>query len=477
MKRIVSRIFVIAFLSAAALSPADESPMRAGGGIDRDTTWEGRVVVERAVTVGDNATLTIRPGTSVHFREGAGLAVEGALVAKGTRDAPIRFEPWDGASGRGGWEGIRLRRDGNATTVERCRFRGASVAVAVDAGDPAVRECDIADGGTGIGVERKSAPVLSGNLIERMREGGIACRLGAAAVIERNTIRRCAVAGIFAANNSAPLVRGNTVEECGTGLAINGTIPPVTGNVFRKNGTGVQASQAGQDQGIRGNRFDNNEAGLRCENFSAPVVEENVFTGNGDAIFCFQASGPLVRRNTIAGNRRGIACSRISSPRIAGNEIRDNRVGIHLTLSSYAVIHGNNLSGNDVQVELDDMSSDWERRVRKKPERGAQAQLAARISRGLASRAELSANAGDMADLMDTVDATGNWWGEEDTQEMERKGPRANILRLVDGYDTPVRIYEGYPGEYAKDRIRYDGWKKSRIPDAGAPGGGKGAGG
>jgi len=474
MKRVFPHGIFLAALAAAAVAAAGDSALPAGGAIDRDTTWEGRVFVEREVTVGDNATLTIRPGTAVFFREGAGLTVGGVLVAKGNRDAPIRFEPWESAAGRGEWGGIRLRGDGGATVIERCMIRGAAVAVAVSAGSPAVRECDIADGGTGIGVEHKSAPVLSGNLIARMREGGIVCRLGAAPVIERNTLRRCA-AGIFAENNSAPLIRGNTVEECGNGLAIHGTVPAVTGNVFRKNGTGAQAVQSGQDQVIRGNRFEGNETGLRCENFSAPVVEENVFTGNGDAVFCFQASNPLVRRNTIAGNRRGIACSRISSPRVSGNEIRDNRIGIHLTLSSYAVIHGNNLFGNEVQVELDDMSSDWERRVRKKPERGAQAQLAQRISRGKASREELSSNTGDMADLMDTVDATGNWWGEEDTQEMEKKGPRANIRRLVDGYDMPVRTYEGYPGEYAKDRVRYDGWKKSRIPDAGAPGAGNGA--
>jgi parallel beta-helix repeat protein len=254
---------------------------------------------------------------------------------------------------------------------------------------------------------------------------------------------------------------------------INGTIPHVEGNIFRKNGDGLHVVQSGREQVVRGNRFEGNEVGLRCENFSTPLVEENEFAGNGDAIFCFQASSPMIRRNSIADNRRGIACSRISSPRVVANEIRDNGKGIHLTLSSYAVVNGNNIHGNGVQIELGDMSADWERRVRKKPERGAQAQLATRISRGKASREELAVNTDDRAALMDAVDATGNWWGGEDTEEMERKGPRADIRRLIDGYDVPVRTYVGYPGEYAQDRIRYDGWEKSRIPDAGAPPKGK----
>jgi hypothetical protein len=28
---------------------------------------------------------------------------------------------------------------------------------------------------------------------------------------------------------------------------------------------------------------------------------------------------------------------------------------------------------------------------------------------------------------------------------------------------VPTRTYEGWPGEYKQDRVRYDGWKKQRI--------------
>jgi parallel beta-helix repeat protein len=455
---------------------AEDAVLRAGGVVAGNTIWEGRVEVEREVTVSDNAVLTIRPGTSVSFRKGTGLVVGGALIAKGSREAPIRFHSAEKVPERGDWAGIRLQGGNGATILERCGILHAATAIAVGAGAPAIRDCEITAGATGVEIERNASPVVSGNRITKMTEGGIVSMMGASPTIERNALVECVVAGIFAANNSAPAVRGNTVERCGKGLLINGTIPPVEGNIFRKNGDGLQMVQSGQEQIIRGNRFEGNEVGLRCENFSAPLVEENEFVGNGDAIFCFQASSPMIRRNGITGNRRGIACSRISSPIIVANEIRENGKGIHLTLSSYAVVNGNNFEGNEVQIELDDMSSDWEHRVRKKPERGAQAQLATRISRGKATREELAANQDDRAALMDAVDATGNWWGVEDTEEMEKKGPAANLRRLVDGYDVPVRTYVGFPGEYAQDRIRYDNWKKSRIPDAGVPTKGKGTG-
>jgi len=466
-------IQLLLLLLMTAVAGADDAVVRVTGVIAGNMVWEGRVLVEGEVTLSDNATLTIRPGTSVSFRKGTGLVIGGALIAKGNREAPIRFVSAEKAPERGDWAGIQLRGAGESTLLERCRIDHAATAIVVLAGAPTIRECEITTGGMGMGIERNASPVLSGNRITEMTEGGIVCMGGATPTIERNTLAGCGAAGIFAANNSAPVVRGNTVERCGKGIMINGTIPPVEGNILRKNGDGLHVVQSGQEQVIRGNRFEGNEVGLRCENFSTPLVEGNEFTGNGDAIFCFQASSPMIRRNSIAENRRGIACSRISSPRIVANEIRDNGKGIHLTLSSYAVVNGNNFEGNGVHIELDDMSADWEHRVRKKPERGAQAQLATRVSRGRASPEELAANTGDRAALMDAVDATGNWWGKEDTEEMERKGPRANIRRLIDGYDVPVRTYEGYPGEYAQDRIRYDGWEKSRIPDAGAPTKGK----
>lgn len=460
-------------LLVTAVAGADDAVVRVAGVIAGNTTWEGRVEIAGEVTVSDNATLTIRPGTSVVFRKGAGLVIGGALIAKGNREAPIRFVSAEKAPERGGWAGIRLKGGDGATIVERCRILHAVTAIAVLAGSPAIRECEIGTGGTGVVIERKASPAISGNRITGMTEGGIACMLGALPAIEGNFVAACGVIGIFAANNSNPVVRGNTVESCGKGFMANGTIPPIEGNIFRKNGDGLHVVQSGPEQVIRGNRFEGNAVGLRCENFSAPMVEENEFLENGDAIFCYQASSPVIRRNGVTGNRRGIVCSRISSPRIVANEIRDNGKGIHLTLSSYAVVNGNNLEGNGVQIELDDMSADWEHRVRKKPERGAQAQLATRISRGKASRDELAANTGDRAALMDAVDATGNWWGKEDTEEMERKGSGANIRRLQDGHDVPVRTYVGFPGEYAQDRIRYDGWMKTRIPSAGISAKGK----
>jgi hypothetical protein len=65
------------------------------------------------------------------------------------------------------------------------------------------------------------------------------------------------------------------------------------------------------------------------------------------------------------------------------------------------------------------------------------------------------------------VNAQGNYWGDETTQEMESNGTDAEISTLMDGSDLPVLTYDGWPGEYRKDRVNYAGWKLERIAGTG----------
>lgn len=55
------------------------------------TTWEGAVVVHSKVDVAKEATLSILPETKVSFAEGAGLIVNGKLIAKGEKAREITF--------------------------------------------------------------------------------------------------------------------------------------------------------------------------------------------------------------------------------------------------------------------------------------------------------------------------------------------------------------------------------------------------
>lgn len=454
-------------LATTGVTPAlgeELAPFHAPTAIAADATWEGRIRVNATLTVPAGITLTLRPGASVIFTSEAGLMVLGVLRAEGTAEQPVTFS----AAGDGAWAGIVLSSGGPPSLLKRCRILAAR-ALVISAGEHVVEQCEIAAGTIGVEVTGENArPVLRANRLHEMREGGIRCLGKSAPLVEKNTIERCGSFGVHASQSAVPLVQGNTIADCASGIELIQTAPYIRGNSVRGCERGIALSSAGGGRPVQGNSVEACGAGIFVQQFSNPELAENTVAGNKEGIVCFMRAQPLIRNNAIRGNETGISCNQIAMPTIEANAIEDNKRGVFLTLSSYAVLRGNNLEGNGVQVELGNMSRDWERRVGKKPLRGMQQQARARSERGLVAPG--AASAGDGFEVAgDAVEAAGNWWGEATTREMEEKGPDADIGGLRDWHDVPTLTYEGYEGEYVQDRIRYAPWAKARIPTAGIP--------
>ncbi len=90
----------IGALLLAVQATAGEPRVYRKGVIERDTTWEGEVRIEGQTVVKRGATLTILPGTTVKFlwsdEDGDAIGdgelnCEGRIVARGTKESPIRF--------------------------------------------------------------------------------------------------------------------------------------------------------------------------------------------------------------------------------------------------------------------------------------------------------------------------------------------------------------------------------------------------
>jgi len=429
-----------------------------------DTVWEGRVDVSAPTEVPAGVTLVIRPGTEVRFADGSGLDVEGILRAEGTAAQPIRFIAATSAPSPGAWAGIQLRGADDRSLLRRCVITHAA-SLAIWAGTPRVEDCEFRNGLKGIVVNgRETRPTLEGNRVADMLEGGIDSVNGASPTITGCTVERCGPFGVGASQGAAPLITRTTVSSCEVGIALVRVPPLLKDNTVRDNGVGIAFNQVNGGKPVEGNRVEKNKRGILCTNFSSPTISGNVVAENGEGIVCFMGARPRISGNDIVHNGTGVVGDQISSPELEANEIRDNEKGVYLTFSSYATIRGNNFAGNRVHIELGNMSADWERRAAGKPRRGLQRQLTVRAERtGMPSNQA----SGDGASLPDFVDARGNWWGEETTLEMEKKGPDANLAGLVDGYDVPVRVYEGFEGEYVQDKVMYAPWAKERIAGAG----------
>gem|GEM_PF-6986277 len=429
--------------------------------LTKDSVWSGKIIVEKPLSVPKGVTLTIRPGTVVGFKKDAGLVVGGVLKAAGKKGLPVSFTSDEKEPSPGDWTGINFMESGDGTALKHCSVSYAG-AVTVSVCSPAIQDCEITKGSQGIVLARKARPSISGSSIREMSGGGISCQMGSYPLITGNVIDRCGPYGISSSQDSQPTMKGNTISGCETGVSLAQSVPPIESNVFKGNKTGLFLSSAGNTILIRNNKFLDNETGLVCQQFSNPLIEKNIISGNKQGLVCFRAASPIIRNNEIYKNGEAVNCIQLCSPKITANNIYGNKRGIYLDLSSYAVINGNNIYSNEIEVELGNMSSDWERRVNNKPARGSQAQNLTMASRGRAMAQRME----DGAHIMGEVDATGNWWGDV-TDEMEAKGPKANIKSFIDYYDVPTRTYEGYSGIYTQDRINYEGWKKLRIKNAG----------
>ncbi len=102
--------------------------------IDRDTVWEGEVVIEGVVVVRRGVTLTITPGTRIRFRkidrnkDGIGdgeIRVLGRLVAQGTPRHMITFTSAEKKPREKDWSYLLFFTSGEESVVEYCLFEYA----------------------------------------------------------------------------------------------------------------------------------------------------------------------------------------------------------------------------------------------------------------------------------------------------------------------------------------------------------------
>lgn len=142
--------------------------------ISNDTTWSGKLEINRVVFIKKGVSLTISPGTElifsgpgietddVHAIQGGGMKVEGRIKAEGTKDKPVIFTGKE--KKRGGWGNIFLTySQDNIFTY--CIFEYANFAIHA----------------------HFSSLKISRSLFENNYEG---CRLGySQAIIENNVFR------------------------------------------------------------------------------------------------------------------------------------------------------------------------------------------------------------------------------------------------------------------------------------------------
>ena len=310
-------------MTIVALSlPLASLAVEKSGRINAAETWTreaGTVVVSGLLTVGRGVTLTVKPGVTVRFNPGAGLIVEGRLVAQGTVIDSIRFTAagegrpgaWGGIYFHGAWEepediGAEGKFAGEASLMDYCivEFAGAE-------------------------------QVEVGSAIEVTAAGPIITHSAIRNCLGRSGTLRCG-------NISAPVIEEcvflNNHAERGGAVSVGvGSQPVLRDNQFAFNraddhGGAIYTTLATIQ--IIGNSFLGNEAG-----------------GHGGALYAAVAPELILRQNHFVGNRSLSGSHVLYFTKRVAAEIKDN---LFDSQDSTCVVFYLNLAEMDV-----DASGNW----------------------------------------------------------------------------------------------------------------------
>jgi outer membrane protein assembly factor BamB len=197
--------------------------------IDVDTVWSGRILIDGTVKVAKGATLTIRPGSDIAFvrrdADGDGLgdavlAVEGRLLAVGSRLQPIRFHSAADNPQPGDWLEIRVDFS-EEVHLRYCDIRDSAYTLHAHFTRGVVEDCTIHHNIDG-------------------------CRLGQASFVFRNN-----------------LIEHNQ----GKGINFRNSSVDVHHNILRYNGSGVFLFESDRAFAIHDNNFYGNLDNLRLGDF------------------------------------------------------------------------------------------------------------------------------------------------------------------------------------------------------------------
>lgn len=143
--------------------------------IDKDTKWNGSIIVENDISVAENANLAIQAGTGIFFKNNARLSVHGTFDAIGTATYPIKFSAAKSSPATGNWDGIRLY-SGSAADLRYCEIEYAQNGICINGSDPVIADCFIHDNSHyGIFISSGSEPTLKDNTITGNGSAGIYC--------------------------------------------------------------------------------------------------------------------------------------------------------------------------------------------------------------------------------------------------------------------------------------------------------------
>lgn len=254
-----------------------------------DAVWRGEVLVEGALTIAPQATLTVEPGTVIRFRRSASqaplLVVQGRIVASGSKEAPIVFTSTFAVPAPSDWQGVMLLGSEKKNIVENCRIEGAATGFEALFSSVTLKEVRAERSGTGLRFQDAVVTMEGG--------GAFNCDTGLSFSESEATLRNVAAegnrVGIQARRSSVYLSGAALSGNHGTAFSCEASLIRLQGGVVAGNGNGVTLMEC--EGGIAGVRVaKNREHGISLTRSRVRVNGNEITGSGGNGIIVFDGS-------------------------------------------------------------------------------------------------------------------------------------------------------------------------------------------
>jgi len=215
--------------------PVAPGPTRVSGAIEADTIWYSGAspyVIENPVIVRDKASLTIEPGTEIRSA-GAGITVEGRLLAQGDGEHIITFDAEEGKT----WEGITfLNVKEKENVLRNVSIRKARIGVLCMAASPRIEASEFVENGTAVRISGAfSKPNLLQNTLHGQKEAAVIVEAGAQPILAENRIRDNDREGMVVQASSPVITRNVIAQNRGVGIDLKGSPARISENSLTDN--------------------------------------------------------------------------------------------------------------------------------------------------------------------------------------------------------------------------------------------------
>jgi parallel beta-helix repeat protein len=268
------------------------------GTVPQDEIWRGEILITGDIEIPSGVTLTVEPGTTVHFtaqrddRSSGGtedlaiperiyfpndppaipanmivIIVRGTLVASGTTDHPIIFTSDSATPSLTDWQSIAIEGDGKLT-LEYATLEYNYWGIQLNSNQPDV--------------------IITHDTFRHIATCGICTGshpIETQVVIADDTFQDCHHEGVDGHGDQNLIVRHNLFLDSVVGVVANdGSTILIEDNIFRNNRTGISINHNGNGPTIRGNEFSRNTffAIWLWENSTATIIGNNFLYNTGN---------------------------------------------------------------------------------------------------------------------------------------------------------------------------------------------------